>query len=144
MKYYIEFPHVNPRHDFKELANIEAALKILDHNAAIFSNLDMPADYDLRLIILFPGDFTIQVLAPNLPENENHWEYTDFEILDPRYRLEDREQRRKVLVRLGIIKLAGNFLHLTPPWGSCAESGRRKYFIIIGIKGFQSPKLLKN
>jgi oxygen-independent coproporphyrinogen-3 oxidase len=114
MNYHIEFPHTGAISDAKQMANMEAALKILDHNAVLSSDSNKLGNYDLRLIVSFPDELTVKVLAPDLPEGGNHWEYTDIEILDPRY---NREQRLKELIRLGIITVAGNFLHLNPPWG---------------------------
>lgn len=147
MKYHIEFPHTGTRNDTKQLANIEAALKILDHSAIISSDSNISGSYDLRLILMFPDELTVKVMAPDLPEGENHWENTDTEILDPRYNRHDREQRCKELVRLGIITVVGRFLHRNPPWGILSGVRPTKIFHYYRDQGFSpseiTDKLLK-
>lgn len=147
MKYHIEFSGACTGDDAKQWANIQAALTILDHNAVISGDLKRSGSYDLRLILLFPDELTVKVLTPDLPEGENHWEYTDTEILDPRYNRDDREQRRKELIRLGIITVAGRFLHLNPPWGILRGVRPTKIFHYGRDQGFSpseiTAKLLK-
>lgn len=141
MKYLIEFPHTGNPGDAKQKSNIEAALKILDHNAVLSFDTDTPGDYDLRLILHFPDEFTVKVSAPELSEGENLWEHTDTEILDPRYSQRDREQRRKELIRLGIITVAGHFLGIKPPWGILSGVRPTKIFHYYRDQGFSPSEI---
>lgn len=141
MNYHIELPYLGACSDVNPMANIEAALKILDHNARILDDSGPSGSCDLRLIILFPDDLTVKVLAPDLPEPQNHWEYTDTEILDPRYNKEYRQQRRKELVRLGIITVVGNFLHLKPLWGTLRGVRPTKIFHYYRDIGFSPSEI---
>ncbi len=131
MKYHIE------SNDTRQFANIEAALKILDHSALI-SNY---ADCDLHLVIQTSDTFSVRIESPDLPENENCWEINDTEIYDPRYSPEDRKQRLKELVRLGIIKLVGNYLRIKPPWGILSGVRPTKIFHYYRDKGFSIPEI---
>jgi oxygen-independent coproporphyrinogen-3 oxidase len=141
MKYLIDFPRSGNPSDAKQMANIEAALKILDHNAAISSVPDLSGGFDLRLHLSFPDEYRIEVSTPDLPEGQNHWQYTDTEITDPRYSHEDREQRRKELIRLGIITVAGRFLHCIPPWGILSGVRPTKIFHYYRDQGFSPSEI---
>ncbi len=131
MKYHIEAD------DIRQLANIEAALKIVDHTTEITT--DGPADF--RLIVSSSSDFTVKVTAPDLPETENSWEISDTEIMDPRYDGADRKQRVKELVRLGIIKIVGRHLHIQPPWGILSGVRPTKIYHYYRDKGFTASEI---
>jgi oxygen-independent coproporphyrinogen III oxidase len=131
MKYHIE------SNDSRQFANIEAALKILDHAAEISDRINS----DMHLIVQTSEAFSVKVQSPDLPENENCWEINDTEISDPRYSREDREQRLKELVRLGIINIVGNHLHIKPPWGILSGVRPTKIFHNFRDKGFSVPEI---
>jgi oxygen-independent coproporphyrinogen-3 oxidase len=131
MKYHIE------SNDMRQLANIEAALKILDHSTVISNHTDC----DLHIVVQTSDAFSVIVQSPDLPENENCWEMNDTEIFDPRYNQEDRKQRLKELVRLGIINLVGNYLQIKPPWGILSGVRPTKIFHNFRDKGFSAAEI---
>lgn len=129
MKYIIEM------HDLRQLPNIEAALKIVDPEAEIVQ--DGPG---VRLKVEVEG-FRVSVTAPDLPATGRRWEYQDTEILSPRYSPADRQRRLKELIRLGIIKLLGDFLGKTPPWGILSSVRPTKIYHYLREKGFTPPEI---
>ncbi|HPT86899.1 MAG TPA: coproporphyrinogen dehydrogenase HemZ [Bacillota bacterium] len=129
MKYIIE------TQDSRYLPNIEAALKIVDPKAEIVQD-----GQGVRLIIQVEG-VHVSVTAPDLSETGRSWEYYDKDILDPRYSTADRLRRMKELVRLGIIKLLGDFLGKTPPWGILSSVRPTKIYHYLREKGFTQSEI---
>jgi len=129
MKYIIE------TQDTRYLPNIEAALKIVDPKAEIVKD-----GQGVRLIIQVEG-VHVSVTAPDLSETGRSWEYYDKDILDPRYTAADRQRRMKELVRLGIIKLLGDFLGKTPPWGILSSVRPTKIYHYLREKGFTQSEI---
>jgi oxygen-independent coproporphyrinogen-3 oxidase len=124
MRYKVEI--VDPL----QMANIEAALKIVDPQAEM-----VDTQFDLRLLIAYTDDFEIKVSAPELGDS-GHWVYCDREILDPRYNPEDRKQRLKELIRLGVIRVVGKYLGKEPAWGILSGVRPTKIFHYLRDKGF--------
>lgn len=117
------------------MPNIEAALKIVDPKAEIVKD-----GQGVRLIIQVEG-VHVSVTAPDLSETGRSWEYYDKDILDPRYTAADRQRRMKELVRLGIIKLLGDFLGKTPPWGILSSVRPTKIYHYLREKGFTQSEI---
>ena len=117
------------------MPNIEAALKIVDPQAEIVQDGQV-----VRLIIQVEG-VHVSVTAPDLSETGRSWEYYDKDILDPRYTAADRQRRMKELVRLGIIKLLGDFLGKTPPWGILSSVRPTKIYHYLREKGFTQSEI---
>lgn len=117
-------------------ANIEAALKIIDPSAVITTGHS-----DLTLRISYTPDFFVRVVAPDLPKEDGVWEFHDLDIADQRYNNEDRRQRLKELIRLGIISIVGKFLHKNPPWGILSGVRPTKIYHYLREKGFSSPEI---
>ncbi len=130
MNYRIEI------NDPKQVANVEAALKIIDPAAEVKSD-----NYDLQLIIEYSKDFFVRIYAPELPAEENLWEFQDLDILDPRYDQTDRVQRLKELIRLGVISLLGKYLQKKPPWGILSGVRPTKIFHYLRDKGFSIQEI---
>jgi oxygen-independent coproporphyrinogen-3 oxidase len=124
MRYRIEIG------DRSQLANVEAALKIVDHRAEIVD--EQP---DLRLCIAYSDDFAVNVTAPELGDS-GRWECCDREILDRRYSPEDRRQRLKERIRLGVIRVVGRYLGKEPAWGILSGVRPTKIFHYLRDKGF--------
>lgn len=124
----------------RQLPNIENALKILDHHASIVPESDRP---DLRLTLEYceSPDLMVRVVSPDLPEPGGVWEYRDREIEDHRYHREDRPQRLKELIRLGIIRVVGGFLGTSPPWGILSGVRPAKIFHYLRDKGFSAAEI---
>jgi coproporphyrinogen dehydrogenase HemZ len=137
MKFQIEVK------DPRQLANITAALKIIDPGAEVVSE-----NYDLRLIIDYnctsdddstvdgSSGFWVRVWSPELPEGENVWELQDSDILDRRYQKGDYPQRLKELIRLGVISLLGGKVHRRPLWGTLSAVRPTKIFHHLRQLGF--------
>lgn len=130
MKYRIEID------DYRQLANIEAALKIVDPAAEI--DMEHP---DLRLMIDYTPTFYIRIFSPDLPAATGMWEIQDHDILDSRYQLSYRAQRLKELIRLGIINLVGGFLNQKPPWGILSAVRPTKIFHHLREDGFSIAEI---
>lgn len=135
MKYLIQA-------DSKELPNIEAALKIMDPEAEIVANRP-----DLALTVtadpaVMEGAETPFSIAVHLHgQDDGFWETRDREILDPRYQREDRTQRRKELIRLGIVTVLGRYFRRRPPWGILSGVRPTKIFHYLRDKGFTAPEI---
>lgn len=124
----------------RQLPNIEAALKIVDHHVILVPETDRP---DLRLMMEYHDSpaLKVRVVAPDLPEPGGVWEYQDREIEDPRYQQDDRSQRLKELIRLGIIRVVGGFLGTRPPWGILSGVRPTKIFHYLRDKGFSAAEI---
>ncbi|MGE5582057.1 MAG: coproporphyrinogen dehydrogenase HemZ [Bacillota bacterium] len=122
--------------DPKQIANVEAALKILDPAARIVAT-----NYDLKLVIDYSDDFWVKVAAPGLQLPDSVWEFQDREILDVRYNDDDRAQRLKELIRLGIIKLLGAYFRRRPPWGILSGVRPTKIFHYLRDKGLTTEEI---
>lgn len=134
MKYLINIK------DKKQLSNIEAALKIIDHNTVIVTEVQSSTDIDLELAVIYTPDFQVRVWVPGLgPDKE--WEYYDKEIRDRRYNESDRKQRLKELIRLGIITLVGKHLGKRPPWGILSGVRPTKIYHYLRDKGFAKAEI---
>jgi len=123
--------------DPKQLANIEAALQIVDPQAELVED-KMAAD--LELIITVEAAFKVSVQAPQLGDAGN-WEYQDLDIHDPRYDAADQVQRLKEIIRLGIIKVVGSYLQKTPPWGILSSVRPTKIFHYLRDKNFSVAEI---
>ncbi|MCL6590020.1 MAG: coproporphyrinogen dehydrogenase HemZ [Firmicutes bacterium] len=121
----------------QEIANVEAALKIMDHAAEITDQ-----DPDLRLEAFISDDFQVKVRLFGLSGAEEIWEFKDQEIEDPRYNNNDRRQRRKELIRLGVIAVAGAYLgRRPPPWGILSGVRPTKIFHYLRDHGFSLAEI---
>jgi oxygen-independent coproporphyrinogen III oxidase len=130
MKFAVEID--NP----KQLANIEAALKIIDPSARI--SQDNP---DFKLHVSFTPDFLVRVRLTGGPGVEASWEYADKDRWDPRYNNQDRQQRVKELIRRGIITLLGKLFNRKPPWGILSGVRPTKIFHHLRDKGFSVSEI---
>lgn len=135
MKYLINIK------DKKQLPNIEAALKIIDHNTEIVADVQSSTDIDLELAITYTPDFHVKVLAPGLSGSEKEWDYYDREIQDRRYNESDRKQRLKELIRLGIITVTGKHFGKKPPWGILSGVRPTKIYHYLREKGFTATEI---
>jgi oxygen-independent coproporphyrinogen-3 oxidase len=125
MKFHIDIK------DSRQLANVIAALKIIDPSAEVVEE-----NFDLCLIVEYSANFFVRVWSPDLPAGENVWEFKDQDILDPRYQESDYPKRMKELIRLGIISLLGRKLHKSPVWGSLSAVRPTKIFHHLRERGF--------
>jgi oxygen-independent coproporphyrinogen-3 oxidase len=125
MKFHIEIP------DPRQLANVSAALKIIDPGAEIVTE-----NYDLRLVIDYSSEFRVRIWSPDLPPGADVWEIRDRDILDPRYQKSDYPVRMKELIRLGIISLLGKHFNKRPLWGSLSAVRPTKIFHHLRDRGF--------
>ncbi|MGE5605078.1 MAG: coproporphyrinogen dehydrogenase HemZ [Bacteroidota bacterium] len=135
MKYLINIK------DKKQLPNIEAALKIIDHDTEIVSDVQSSTDIDLELAVSYTPDFHVKVWAPGLSGSEKEWEYYDREIQDRRYNESDRKQRLKELIRLGIINVTGKHFGKKPPWGILSGVRPTKIYHYLRDKGFTNTEI---
>jgi oxygen-independent coproporphyrinogen-3 oxidase len=128
MKYKVIIP------DSNQLANVEAALKIVDHQAEIVAPDETAA---LQLVIDYfqDADLLVKVKALELGPSGS-WEFQDREIADPRYGPADKTQRLKELIRLGVIKVVGGYWQKEPPWGILSGVRPTKIFHYLRDKGF--------
>lgn len=118
------------------LSNVEAALKIVDPAAQITTDCS-----GIKLTVSATEDFLVRITLSGLPESDSLWEYQDRDAFDPRYNGEDRRQRLKELVRLGIITLVGKYLHKKPPWGILSGVRPTKIFHYLRDKGFSISEI---
>ncbi|HBF38670.1 MAG TPA: coproporphyrinogen dehydrogenase HemZ [Firmicutes bacterium] len=125
MKFFVEIQ------DARQLANVIAALKIIDPQAEVTEE-----HYDLRLIVEYSSNFWVRIWAPDLPEDENLWEMQDQDIFDPRYQESDYPKRLKELIRLGIISLLGKRFDRKPIWGTLSAVRPTKIFHHLRQRGF--------
>lgn len=135
MKYLIDIK------DKKQLPNIEAALKIIDHNTEIATDVQSSTDIDLELAVSYTPDFHVKVWIPGLAGSEKEWEYYDREIQDGRYNESDRKQRLKELIRLGVITVAGRHFGKKPPWGILSGVRPTKIYHYLRDKGFTPDEI---
>jgi oxygen-independent coproporphyrinogen-3 oxidase len=127
-----------------EIANVEAALRILDHGAEISDH-----NPDLRFEVSLSPDFRVRVQLFEQPGarltektgDGGFWEFQDQDIVDPRYNSDDRKQRRKELVRLGVITLVGAWLRRRPPWGILSGVRPTKIYHYLRDHGFSAPEI---
>jgi oxygen-independent coproporphyrinogen-3 oxidase len=124
MRYWIEIG------DRTQLANVEAALRIVDPRAEMVE--DRP---DMHLCVAYTDDFTVSVAVPELG-GSGRWECSDREIMDSRYTPEDRRQRLKERIRLGVIRVVGKYLGKEPAWGILSGVRPTKIFHYLRDKGF--------
>lgn len=123
--------------DSKQLANIEAALAIVDPQAELVVGENAA---DLDLIVTVSAEFKVRICIPQLGEAGN-WEYQDLDIHDPRYDAADRGQRLKEIIRLGIIRVVGSCLGKTPPWGILSSVRPTKIFHYLRDKKFSVAEI---
>ncbi|MGD9154183.1 MAG: coproporphyrinogen dehydrogenase HemZ [Bacillota bacterium] len=133
MRYRIKIP------DDRQLLNVAAALQIVDPRAEVVAPDETAAmllviDYDQS------SDLMVKVCAPELGASGN-WEYRDREIADPRYSPADRRQRLKELIRLGVIRVVGDYCHRRPPWGILSGVRPTKIYHYLRDKGFTAPEI---
>ena len=126
--------------DRKQLPNIEAALKIIDHDTVMVTHPQSVTDVDLELTVTYTPDFYVRVWVPGLRPGKE-WEYYDQEIQDRRYDETDRKQRLKELIRLGIITLVGQHLGKRPPWGILSGVRPTKIYHYLRDKGFAKTEI---
>jgi oxygen-independent coproporphyrinogen-3 oxidase len=128
MKYKVIIP------DSSQLPNVEAALKIVDHQAKLVAEDETAA---LQLVIDYAQDvdLLVRVNAPELGTSGN-WQFQDREITDRRYNATDKAQRLKELIRLGVIKVVGGYCQKEPPWGILSGVRPTKIFHYLRDKGF--------
>jgi oxygen-independent coproporphyrinogen-3 oxidase len=133
MKYKVAIP------DVRQLANVEAALKILDPQAEITGPEDPTA---LQIMVEYAQDFELKVKV-KIPAwgTSGGWEYHDREIADPRYNWDDRRQRLKELIRLGLVKVVGGHWRKEPPWGILSGVRPTKIFHHLRDRGFSLPEI---
>lgn len=131
MNYYIETNLSD------QTLNIEVALKIIDSDAMLTSS-----ESGVKVVIILEQEnFTITVSAPTLLPAEEPWQYHDQNIFDPRYREPDKKQRRKELVRLGIVKVIGEYFKKEPQWGILSAVRPSKIYHHLQEKGFSNTEI---
>jgi oxygen-independent coproporphyrinogen-3 oxidase len=93
------------------------------------------------LVIHSNTDCWVRIVIPEFSGEAGVWEYQDYDIEDSRYQPTDRQQRCKELVRLGIIRLLGDYFKQRPSWGILSGVRPTRIFRYFRDRGFSIPEL---